>query len=198
MSVKTFISFTLGALVGAGGCYLYLKNKLQKDFDKKLTNELLKTKKDLSSYTDSREELKKEFEDENDYEEPLVNSIQLQEAAVERINTHMKNYKKIAEEYNKEELEWGSSVDRKPIEKRKLTPYMITEEDHFENEESYDIINCVWHNDEGILKDENGEAIDDVDATVGMNNISFLVKSGIYEIFVRNEYLYTDYEITWE
>lgn len=72
-------------------------------------------------------------------------------------------------------------------------PYVISPDEFGENDE-YDIV-TLTHYEDGVLEDENGDIIEDVDNVVGED---FYTHYGEYEddaIHIRNDKLKTDYEI---
>lgn len=72
-------------------------------------------------------------------------------------------------------------------------PYVISPDEFGENDE-YDIV-TLTHYADGVLEDENGDIIEDVDEVVGDD---FYTHYGEYEddaIHIRNDILKTDYEI---
>lgn len=72
-------------------------------------------------------------------------------------------------------------------------PYVISPEEFGENDE-YDIV-TLTHYADGVLEDENGDIVEDVDDVVGED---FYIHYGEYEddaVHIRNDKLKTDYEI---
>lgn len=74
-------------------------------------------------------------------------------------------------------------------------PYVISP-DEFTEDDEYDKISLTLYAD-GLLADENDEAIDNVDEIVGEDNLN-LFESFEYEednMFIRNDILKADYEV---
>lgn len=77
---------------------------------------------------------------------------------------------------------------------KSMIPYVITPEEFGQNDE-YDIISLTYYSD-GVLTDENDEIIENQEAMVGHGSLS---RFGEYEndmVYVRNDTIACDYEIT--
>ena len=100
----------------------------------------------------------------------------------------VKEYSSIADNYTSKITEKGGSDD---MEKDK--PYVISPDEYGENDD-YDVRSFVLYTD-GVLADENDNAITAVDDIIGEESLDHF---GDYEedsVFVRNDRLKCDYEI---
>lgn len=186
--IKNVIIFLTGVAVGGFASYLYLNNKLRKEYEAKTAA----TVEEMALYF--KEEQKEE-----------INKIKKEE--------EFKSYSRLADIYAMdertesdeswpEEPDWASfdygPTERTDAQIEHSTPYIITEEEHFETFPRFDTIECYWRPWLGELTDENGEIIDEIDETVGCDNLKKLESNEYGEVFVRNERLTTDYQIYLE
>lgn len=200
-SVGYILSFVAGAAAGVGGCYIYLNNKLKKEFEIRLQKEL----------DESLDILKKESKDDtpkhvahvtSPFEEKLethVNSFKISKEEKDAYKDYTKEYKTDEEEENMEEPDWAQIVsgpeDQMERELANPTPHIITEDEHFEMKPSYDLIQMTWDPYEGELYDDGGFLVEDPDQMVGLENLEQVAKSPTKEILVRNDSLMTDFEV---
>lgn len=75
-------------------------------------------------------------------------------------------------------------------------PYVIPPEE-FGNTFEYDCVSLNYYTD-GVLADDFGEVIEDVEGTVGRESLNRFGKYEPDSVFVRNDRLKTDYEILAE
>lgn len=75
-------------------------------------------------------------------------------------------------------------------------PYQISEED-FGTELGYSTISCTYYAD-GILTDETDRPMEDADEYIGVENLVPLENREEMVIYVRNERLKIDYEISFD
>lgn len=73
------------------------------------------------------------------------------------------------------------------------TPYVISPEEFDENDD-YDTVSLTYYSD-GVLADEQGNIIEDVDSLVGKDSLNHFGEYEDDSVFVRNDRLMTDYEI---
>ncbi len=176
----TFI-FSIGATLGALATWQYLKPK----YERMVQDEVNEFKRDWSQ----REG--KNIEDPDECKEPETLDLNELEQKRDVLRKEAKEYRDILEE-NKytEVLEKGGSG------MRDNEPYVISPLKFAEQDEDYDVVSLTYHAD-GILVDDMGEIIDDVESIVGTE---FPEHFGEYTedpdtVYVRNERLMVDYEI---
>lgn len=76
-------------------------------------------------------------------------------------------------------------------------PLIITELEYMQDEEDYEKLSISWFPGDRVLVDSKEKPIDDVEATVGINNLNHLgVDQSV--IYVRNNKLEMDFEIAIE
>lgn len=74
-------------------------------------------------------------------------------------------------------------------------PYVITPKDFEFDKDEYEKISLVYYAD-GVLADSYGEVIDYIDATVGIESLNHFGEYETDTVYVRNDDLETDFEIT--
>lgn len=85
-----------------------------------------------------------------------------------------------------------------PVEERNPNPYVITPTSFGMECPYYDKVTLVFHEEDGIITEEDGTMVTDVDKLVGWASLD---RFGEYEpnvVYVRNEKICTDYEIVRE
>ena len=77
-------------------------------------------------------------------------------------------------------------------------PYVISEESYSEDFLNHDKLQITYYAEDDTLADEQEEIIDDIDALVGYDNLDMKYTSATHpeQIYVRNERIGADYEIT--
>lgn len=76
-------------------------------------------------------------------------------------------------------------------------PIIITELEYSIDEEDYDKLSVSWYPVDRVLVDSQEQPIDDVETTVGFNNLNYLGEERT-TLYVRNHKLQADYEIAVE
>lgn len=76
-------------------------------------------------------------------------------------------------------------------------PTIITELEYFNEEEDYDKLSVSWYPSDRVLCDSREQPIDDVEGTVGINNLNG-VGADRTVIYIRNNRLKMDFEIACE
>ena len=217
MNWKNVIIFLSGALIGAGGTYLYMK-KIQADIIEGMSKELIKNAE--SEPEKSSDDISEEPSKDNPHEIAQQNDI-LKETIKREGYTHYadmyENEKKndpnapkiqvyplkelingygdilgYREQLDESEEEDGVVLEKLP-KRGKEEPYTITPDEFGENE-SYQQINLTYYAD-GKLADEDDRIIEDIDGEIGFDNLD---KFGEYEddaLFIRNDFYRCDYEI---
>lgn len=200
--VTAIVSLAIGFAAGASASYIYLKEKLTKEFEKKLTAEMLEYEKE------HRENAEKSIPDTK---EEKTNDIQaIDERAKpepKEVDTHKKKYNdyiSLADEYKTEtepeDVEWIEEANRPKLDDDDPRPYVIDEDTHYDTKPSYDCVELTYDVISGQLIDDiNGDVLDEIACTVGIDNLNnFIDDVEADEIFIRNEGWATDYVIRKE
>ena len=94
----------------------------------------------------------------------------------------------VNENYNTEQ------TDREEGPEVKDKPYVIAPEEFGDGEYDYDLVSLTLYAD-GVLEDPNGDIIEDVEGTVGVDSLDHFGEYEDDSVFVRNDRLKTEYEI---
>lgn len=201
--VTAIISLAIGFAAGATASYIYLKEKLTKEFEKKLTAEMLEYEKEHIEKTEKPVD--------NAPKEKKTDDIQaIDERAKpepKEVDTHKKkynNYISLADEYKTEaepeDEEWIEEANRPKLDDDDPRPYVIDEDTHYDTKPSYDCVELTYDVISGQLIDDiNGDVLDEIECTVGIDNLNnFIDDVEADEIFIRNEGWATDYVIRKE
>lgn len=171
--------FIFGIGVGILSASIYFSKKINQIVYKKIREELKEIEIEKKEFQIVKES---EPKNENKKEETII---------FEKPNTHITAYN------NREEKEMKDVVPFAKAEKTYPDPYIITEDECYENEE-YDRVGCTYNYINDTLITDTNEVIEDIDFTVKYDNLTAVEECDIFEIIVRNEYLQTDYIITLE
>lgn len=171
--------FIFGIGVGVLSASIYFSKKINQIVSKKVREEIKEIKKEISIIQSIKEP---EKNTENKKEETII---------FEKPNTHITAYN------NREEKEMKDTIPFAKEEKTYPDPYIITEDECYDNEE-YDRVGCTYNYINDTLITDINEVIEDIDFTVKYDNLTSVEECDIFEIIVRNEYLQTDYIITLE
>lgn len=201
--VTAIVSLAIGFAVGASASYIYLKEKLKKEFEKKLTAEMLEYEKEHKEKT-------KKHVDSAPKEEKTDDIQAIDEHAKpepKEVDTHKKKYNdyiSLADEYKTEaepeDEEWIEEANRPKLNDDDPRPYIIDEDTHYDTKPSYDCVELTYDVISGQLIDDiNGDVLDEIECTVGIDNLNnFIDDVDADEIFIRNEGWATDYVIRKE
>lgn len=184
--VKSILIYISGVATGVGATYFLFRKRAKFELERRLTEEMLEYKKSLSE--PRVETIVFEEAELPEQEESAVVVPKLEKKIHEERNTHKTKYYTEVKKYTE-----GTDIFDE-MKKPENTPYLVTEDDVYENKE-YDTNYLTWYPDADLLaEDIGGEGIDDIDYTVGYDNLAKLsVDKPV--IHVRNDYLKTDYEI---
>lgn len=170
MSIKSFIAFTAGVVIGSVATWKYLDEKY-----KKLAQEEIDSVKEVFTKRSNRD-----TENTTMPTDKKQSMLDIDYADQLRKLSYI-NY---------------SNSDKKEVENKTMSncePYVIPPE-KFGNDDNYELISLTYYSD-NILGDDSDDVIDDVDSVVGPDA---LTSFGKYEddcVFVRNEQRMTEYEI---
>lgn len=195
MNERIIAGFIIGAATGAVATYFFMKRKGEIEYNRRLTEDLLRY----------REEVKTDLtKDESDPEE----TTELTEEDVNEDNTNkievpveeesiLTNYKNISSKYKPEE----ERSERVLVDEDGCYPYPIEESSHYNTTGCYDSEDIIYNTlTKELFYDISGEKIDeaDVETLFGMKNLRYFLNRPDDEIWIRNEYWATDYHIIKE
>lgn len=170
MNLKLAVSFFSGLVIGGVGTYFILAKRLNKKYADRADEEI----KSVSEFYKRKKE---------DISNDKINSL--------REKPDIRTYRNVIEQ---EEYAYG--IDQHPISEKE--PYLI-DPDSFGEFDSYDTISMTYYND-GFLVDDVSNSPVSADETITIEALDHFgdPKYGYEEeeIYVRNEKLKIDYEIT--
>lgn len=172
------LMFAAGAVVGSAVTWKVLKTK----YDQIVQDEIDSVKETFMSVFTAKDEVTEESEEEEEERPSQVNWEELEDLDEEE--TELEEYANLTNLY---------SSEKGGAEKVAKKPYVISPYDFGEIDE-YRKIDLTYYAD-GVLEDEDGEIVTDVDELIGAGSLNTF---GDYEddaVFVRNERLMTDFEI---
>lgn len=164
--------FATGVAIGSAVTYILMKRKYEEQLDW------------------IEEEPVEEYNEEEPAEEEIQDDVQEEKEDDQKetvqYNKYVKKYagNSLVDEVEKEVKGSEDDVDR---------PYLIKPNELGEMDD-YEITTLYWYEDE-VLSDELGNPIEDIDETVGLENIKMFGDSSIDYIYVRNDARMTDYEV---
>lgn len=175
--VWAVIGAVVGAAIGAAATYKWSEHKFEVILDEEMKayrdywhkkQQVIDEKKEEDAEPEEQEIEGKV--DENDIPESVIEA-----SARMRKNANQKTaYNKIAKQYN-----MACASD-------KVDPVVITEDEYNNNETLqevqlfYDSVNChVW--------DEHGEAVEEIDDTLGYENLDHMDEKKLDTIYIRND-----------
>lgn len=174
-------AFILGAAVGSGATWYFLKDKYEK-----LAQEEIDSVKEVFSKRAS--DISEKDEPQNDIEdvpeEATVKELDSYKEFVSKVEYTDYSTNKVAKEKTEEKAD-------EPVYEEK--PYVITPEEFGELDE-YDRISLTYYSDQ-LLADENDELVEDVERVVGFESLAHFGEYEDDSVFVRNDRLKCDYEI---
>lgn len=178
--VKTVITLLLGAGLGAGGMYLYLNEKYEKQNAENL-------KQNREFYQKKMDELKKEFPEEKDISEEPEEKVDDAKKKAEDLAAKL-NYNAL---YNKEPL--GQAAETKEEQIFLISPEQYDSETLLDKR-----ILTYWEGDD-ILSDELSDEILDIENIIGIENVAEFGNSfeeDPYVMHIRNNKFGAVYEVT--
>lgn len=184
---KSIIAFIAGGIVGAVASALYFKDKYRK-----IADEEIKSVKEV--YTVPKQEKSEEKTEEKSDKEPEKDEEVIKpKTSINQYREIMRKQGYIGGSYKKPG-EPDDEEDDDNIKEDLDRPYVISPDEYGDK---YGADNCyiLTYYADGVLEDEDGELIDDVDEIVGRESLETF---GEYEedmVYVRNDVRRADYEI---
>lgn len=183
--VKDTIIFILGAAVGAGGAYLYLKshfeeeNAINAEMNRQFYEEKVKEFKESHPDTEDQTDIPEETETED---------IPEAKRKAEELASKL-NYNAL---YNKEPLGTGTSEHKEDM------IYLISP-DQYDSETFLERRNLTYYEADDVLVDDLSEEILDIENTIGLENAQEFgnnFEEDPYVMHIRNNAFGYVYEVT--
>ena len=193
MNERVIAGFIIGVATGAAATYLFMKRKGEIEYNRRLTEDLLRYREEVKSdlTKDETEEIAEELK-----EDVTENNANDEEAPVEE-ESILTNYKNISSKYKPEE----ERSERVIVDEDGCYPYPIEESSHYNTTGCYDSEDIIYNTlTKELFYDISGEKIEeaDVETLFGMKNLRYFLNRPDDEIWIRNEYWATDYHIIKE
>lgn len=194
MNERIIAGFIIGAATGAVATYFFMKRKGEIEYNRQLTEDLLRYREEVKTdLTKSESEPEEITEVPEEVNEKNTNEI---EVPVEE-ESILTNYKNISSKYKPEE----ERSERVLFDEDGCYPYPIEESSHYNTTGCYDSEDIIYNTlTKELFYDISGEKIDeaDVETLFGMKNLRYFLNRPDDEIWIRNEYWATDYHIIKE
>lgn len=194
MNERIIAGFIIGAATGAVATYLFMKRKGEIEYNRRLTEDLLRYREEVKSdLTKTENETDETTEVPEEVNEKNTNEIKV---PVEEESV-LTNYKNISSKYKPEE----ERSERVLVDEDGCYPYPIEESSHYNMTGCYDSEDIIYNTlTKELFYDISGEKIDeaDVETLFGMKNLRYFLNRPDDEIWIRNEYWATDYHIIKE
>lgn len=192
--MEKVLIFVFGAAVGGAAAYIYTKKKYQKIADEEIES--------MREYYGERNR-KKEHADPPEEDRDIL--LFRKEKEPERVRT---DYRTIAAEYmeanHPEDVErtWLENPYPAMVNSDHPTedviaddPYTITADQFVNEKRNYEKVTLLYFEGNGVLCDDTERMVEDIDASIGAENLD---KFGEFEedvAYIRNERLGIDYEV---
>lgn len=188
------VSVVSTGIASTGATYFILKDRLEKDYDKRLDAELEATKKfystivkeDYPSPEDRVRELGIEEQTE-EFVEIVTEYVPEDEKLTQVAKNVFTNYANMST--------WDAEKEQAKREREPDMPYVISQEEFFENEPDNEQTQLVYYEEDGVLADTSDKPVDE--AIVGPDNLERFGHGSNDPniVYVRNEKMELDFEI---
>lgn len=119
------------------------------------------------------------------------------EEAVEEIEEAVEEIKNVFDQPvdESEALVWD--YEWEIANRKEGIPYIIHHDEFYENDDNYEQVSLTYFDGDGTLVDSRDQMVDDVDKTIGINNMMMFGKGSKDRnvVYIRNEALENDFEI---
>lgn len=197
MNERVIAGFIIGAATGAVATYLFMKRKGEIEYNRRLTEDLLRYREEVKSDLTKTENETETDEITNTPEENVPDDNTNDEEAPVEEETILTNYKNISSKYKPEE----ERSERVIVDEDGCYPYPIEESSHYNTTGCYDSEDIIYNTlTKELFYDISGEKIEeaDVETLFGIKNLRYFLNRPDNEIWIRNEYWATDYHIIKE
>lgn len=178
--IKDTVILATGIGIGIGVVWYYFDKKYKDEMSKKI-EEIMAESKQIKPVKSTASELPAK-----------VNTVDEVKSTVTSVETTKVNYSKLI---NKEKYVGDESTENAEEETDYEKPYVISPLEFGEKEdEGYTTVSLMFYSD-GLLADDMGEVIENIDETVGVDSLNHFGEYEDDSVFVRNDRLKIDYEI---
>lgn len=178
--IKDTVILATGIGIGIGVVWYYFDKKYKDEMAKKI-EEIMSESKKVKPVKSTASELPAK-----------VNTVDEVKSTVTSVETTKVNYSKLI---NKEKYIGDESTENAEEETDYEKPYVISPLEFGDKEdEGYTTVSLMFYSD-GLLADDMGEVIENIDETVGVDSLNHFGEYEDDSVFVRNDRLKIDYEI---
>lgn len=178
--IKDTVILATGIGIGIGVVWYYFDKKYKDEMSKKI-EEIMAESKKVKPVKSTASELPAK-----------VNTVDEVKSTVTSVETTKVNYSKLI---NKEKYVGDESTENAEEETDYEKPYVISPLEFGDKEdEGYTTVSLMFYSD-GLLADDMGEVIENIDETVGVDSLNHFGEYEDDSVFVRNDRLKIDYEI---
>lgn len=178
--IKDTVILATGIGIGIGVVWYYFDKKYKDEMAKKI-EEIMSESKKVKPVKSTASELPAK-----------VNTVDEVKSTVTSVETTKVNYSKLI---NKEKYVGDESTENAEEETDYEKPYVISPLEFGDKEdEGYTTVSLMFYSD-GLLADDMGEVIENIDETVGVDSLNHFGEYEDDSVFVRNDRLKIDYEI---
>lgn len=178
--IKDTVILATGMGIGIGAVWYYFDKKYKDEMSKKI-EEIMAESKQIKPVKSTASELPAK-----------VNTVDEVRPTLTSVETTKVNYSKLI---NKEKYVGDESTENAEEETDYEKPYVISPLEFGEKEdEGYTTVSLMFYSD-GLLADDMGEVIENIDETVGVDSLNHFGEYEDDSVFVRNDRLKIDYEI---
>lgn len=178
--IKDTVILATGIGIGIGVVWYYFDKKYKDEMSKKI-EEIMAESKQIKPVKSTASELPAK-----------VNTVDEVKSTVTSVETTKVNYSKLI---NKEKYVGDESTENAEEETDYEKPYVISPLEFGDKEdEGYTTVSLMFYSD-GLLADDMGEVIENIDETVGVDSLNHFGEYEDDSVFVRNDRLKIDYEI---
>lgn len=178
--IKDTVILATGIGIGIGVVWYYFDKKYKDEMAKKI-EEIMSESKQIKPVKSTASELPAK-----------VNTVDEVKSTVTSVETTKVNYSKLI---NKEKYVGDESTENAEEETDYEKPYVISPLEFGDKEdEGYTTVSLMFYSD-GLLADDMGEVIENIDETVGADSLNHFGEYEDDSVFVRNDRLKIDYEI---
>lgn len=178
--IKDTVILATGIGIGIGVVWYYFDKKYKDEMSKKI-EEIMAESKQIKPVKSTASELPAK-----------VNTVDEVRPTLTSVETTKVNYSKLI---NKEKYVGDESTENAEEETDYEKPYVISPLEFGDKEnEGYTTVSLMFYSD-GLLADDMGEVIENIDETVGVDSLNHFGEYEDDSVFVRNDRLKIDYEI---
>ena len=182
--LKNVIIFGVGAAIGSFAAYFYAKKKYQKIADEEINS--------MKEYYEIKKEKKPIVEVKSFQKEDVIKTNSLSELQELYSSKHNAD---LDPGYYSSPYPFSEREDDHPTDGSLEDPYTITADQFVNEKRNFEKETLLYFEGNGVLCEDTERIIEDIDSSIGRDNLD---KFGEFEedvMYIRNERLGIDYEV---